>query len=110
MDEITVKLQELISAMKKSDDYVRFRELEMKLANDPELRQRVDQYRQRVFDMQQGDRDLFDETDYVIHEFNTLMSDQTASDYLDAEGAVCRMIQRVVDAINREVEIRIPRV
>jgi|UniRef100_I5AUU6 cell fate (sporulation/competence/biofilm development) regulator YlbF (YheA/YmcA/DUF963 family) len=110
MDEVTVKLQELINAMKKSEDYVRYRELEAKLNNDPEMRQRIDQYRQRVFDMQQADRDLFEETDYVLHEFNTLLTEQTASDFLDAEGAVCRMIQRVVDAINREVDVKIPRV
>nr|WP_027872313.1 YlbF family regulator [[Eubacterium] cellulosolvens] len=110
MDEVTVKLQELINAMKKSEDYQRYRELEAKLSDDPDMRARIDQYRQRVFDMQQADRDLFEETDYVLHEFNTLLTDQTASDFLDAEGAVCRMIQRVVDAINREVDVKIPRV
>jgi hypothetical protein len=60
--------------------------------------------------MQQSDRDLFNETDYVMHEFDTLLSQQNVNDYLDAELSVCRMIQRVVDAINREVDLELPRV
>jgi cell fate (sporulation/competence/biofilm development) regulator YlbF (YheA/YmcA/DUF963 family) len=110
MDNVQEKLQELVNAMKSTEDYVRYRALEEKLKKDPELKSRIDQYRQRAFDMQQSDRDLFNETDYVMHEFDTLLSQQNVNDYLDAELSVCRMIQRVVDAINREVDLELPRV
>ncbi len=108
MSEVAAKLDELIQAMKNSDDYRRYSRLEAELKEKPELKEKIDAYRKRSYDMQNSGRDLFDETDYVIHEYEELVTNSTAVAYLDAESSVCRMIQRVVDAINESVSVEFP--
>ena len=106
--DIDDKLGALIRAMRNSEDYRRYQRLEAELSTNPDLKRSVDNYRRRVFEMQNSNRDIFDETDYAIHDFDQLAKDPLAEDYLDAENSVCGMIRKVVDAISEEVIVRLP--
>jgi cell fate (sporulation/competence/biofilm development) regulator YlbF (YheA/YmcA/DUF963 family) len=63
MSEVDKKLRELIEAMRHSDEYRRYRELEAQLQVHPDVKKAVNEYRSRVFEMQNSNRDIFDETD-----------------------------------------------
>ncbi len=106
--DIDEKLNALIRSMRNSEDYRRYQRLEAELSTHPDLKRSVDNYRRRVFEMQNSSRDIFDETDYAIHDFDQLAKDPLAADYLDAENTVCGMIRKVVDAISEEVIVRLP--
>ncbi|MGO5315392.1 YlbF family regulator [Bilifractor sp. LCP21S3_A7] len=108
MDSVKEKAEELIQALEQSEDFIRYRNLENQLKEMPELRQKINEYRRKVYDMQTSGRDLYDETDYVLNEYSPLLRNEIAADYLDAESAVCRMVQRVINAINREVHVEVP--
>lgn len=106
--DVDEKLRNLISAMRDSDEYRRYQRLEAELSVRPDLKQAVNNYRRRVFEMQNSNRDIFDETDYVIHDFEQLTRDPLAAEYLDAENSVCGMIRKVVEAISAEVIVSLP--
>ncbi len=108
MDSVREKAEELIQALEQSEDFIRYRNLENQLKEMPELRQKINEYRRKVYEMQTSGRDLYDETDYVLNEYSPLLRNEIAADYLDAESAVCRMVQRVISAINREVHVEVP--
>ena len=108
MDSVKEKAEELIQALEQSEDFIRYRNLENQLKEMPELRQKINEYRRKVYEMQTSGRDLYDETDYVLNEHSPLLRNEIAADYLDAESAVCRMVQRVMNAINREVHVEVP--
>lgn len=107
-NEVDDKLRDLIEAMRNSEEYRRYQRLEAELSARPDLQQSVNQYRSRVFEMQNSNRDIFDETDYVVHDFEQLSKDPLAADYLDAENSVCVMIRKVVSAISDEVIVSLP--
>ncbi|MGI6057070.1 MAG: YlbF family regulator [Bilifractor sp.] len=108
MDSVKEKAEELIQALEQSEDYVRYRNLENRLKEMPELRQKINEYRRKVYEMQTSGRDLYDETDYVINEYSPLLRNEIAADYLDAESAVCRTVQRIINAISQEIHVEMP--
>lgn len=108
-NQVEEELQALLRGMKQSADYQRYRCLREKLNANPALAARIDEYRRRAYVMQLSDRDLYDETDYVLGEYWSLMSDPLACTYLDAENAVCRMLRRVITRISEEIHVDLPR-
>ena len=108
MDPVALQTEGLISAIRSSGDYQRYKKCEEQLRQNPELKKKVDEYRVRNFQLQQTDRDLFDESDEVLREFGGVLKNPLAAEYLDAESSVCRMVQRVVNYINKSVAVDIP--
>lgn len=94
--------------MRQSDEYRRYQGAEARLEAKPELKREVTDFRRKVFDMQTSGRDIYDETDYLLKDFDRLTQDPIAADYLDAENAVCSMIRKVTNAITGEVIVSLP--
>ncbi|MCC6093882.1 MAG: YlbF family regulator [Eubacterium sp.] len=108
MDQVREKTEELVRTLENSEAYKRYCSLSEQLKDMPELRQKINEYRRKVYEMQTSGRDLYDETDYVISEYSPLLRNEIAADFLDAEGAVCRMVQQVVDTISSEIHLELP--
>ena len=109
MDIITERLHALTDAMRNTVDYQSYRKLEAELDKDKELKKRVDEFRLRNFGLQKKDDvDLFDAVDDIDREFGELRKNPVVEEYLEAELSVCRMIQKVFEAINHEVKVDVP--
>ncbi len=109
MDIITERLHALTDAMRNTVDYQSYRKLEAELDKDKELKKRVDEFRLRSFSLQKKDDvDLFDAVDDIDREFGELRKNPVVEEYLEAELSVCRMIQKVFEAINHEVKVDVP--
>lgn len=77
--------------------YTNFIEKKATLKEDEELWNRVGEYRKRKFDMQallSGD-EMFNRTEAFNKEYEDLLSDKRVSEFLDAELAVCRLLQKI---------------
>jgi cell fate (sporulation/competence/biofilm development) regulator YmcA (YheA/YmcA/DUF963 family) len=107
-DPIAEKLFALTEAMKEDSDYIRYLQLEEELKRDQELKKKVDEFRLRNFYLQESDVDLYDAVDDMDREFRELRKIPIVNAYLDAELSVCRMIQRVMGTISREIRITAP--
>lgn len=112
MNEIEKCVEELIHLIKTSTIYQEYRFQEDRLLENPELRERIDQYRSTNFGLQgQADKDsLLEISDRLVKESRELRKDPQANAYLDSELAICKLIQSICNRLSEEVEIRIPNV
>ena len=77
--------------------YQNFIEKKRILKMDEELWNQVAEYRKKKFDMQallSGD-EMFNRTEAFEREYEWLLSDIRVSEFLDAELAVCRLLQKI---------------
>lgn len=88
-------LGQLVSAMKESGEYVRYRRAEAKVAEFSGLQQRIDEFRSSWYELQRGGRDLFTQIDQVQERYADLRENPYVQEFLAAELALCRVFQRV---------------
>lgn len=90
------ELDQLVTEMKKSEEYLRFQKIQAKVADIPGLQQQIDDFREIWYRLQQSnDVDLFEKIDHVEMEYAAFRENPFVQEYLAAELAVCRMVQKV---------------
>ncbi|HIU76801.1 MAG TPA: YlbF family regulator [Candidatus Pelethocola excrementipullorum] len=108
-NEVIRCTEALINAMMSSDEYQTYLKYEEELKQKPELRQRIDEFRSRNYRLQKQEGvDLYDAVDNLEREYEHLRRDTFANGYLEAELAVCRMMQNVQIAMVKSLNISIP--
>ena len=100
-------IDNFIGFLKDSDIYKEYRSALEELNKDPELKRRVDDFRQRNYNFQQSEDINLNEYDQFRSEMvGFRASDQRVDAFLDAELALCRMIQdvsyRITEALDFE--------
>ena len=109
MGQVTAWTDALIEAIRQSEDYMRYAEAEKALQKEPALKQWIDEYRLRVFALQESGQNLLEQSDRLLEEFEALHRNPLAAGYLDAESSVCRLLQRVVKRLSEGVAVELPR-
>lgn len=107
MSDINSALDNLIEAMLESSEYNNFQTNLDRIRRYPEIKQRVDEFRMRNFELQQSDIDpgqLMAETDRFQWDYDKLRSDPMVHDFLASELAFCRMMQLIFDRIMDNVD------
>ncbi len=96
-DRIESCTKALIEAVKDSDDYKEFERSKEKLREYPELKVQIDQFRKRVYVLQNSDSsiDLLDEMEHLLQERRELYKNSLIASYLVSELHLCRMLQRI---------------
>ena len=108
MTEVDNELFQLIEAVKHSKTYVEYDRARVTLKSDPELMERVSNYREENFKLQNSvdDGTLYDRIDKFEAENKELSEEPRVRAFLNAELALCRMLQEisegVVEGINFE--------
>ena len=100
-------IDNFIGFLKDTDIYKEYRSALEGLNKDPELKRRVDDFRQRNYNFQQSeDIDLNEYDQFRSEMVGFRASDQRVDAFLDAELALCRMIQdvsyRITEALDFE--------
>ena len=110
MDTIERNIHTLLVSIKRSSEYKEYKEQENILHKTPELAERVSQFRANNFRLQnEGDRsDLFRSADQVLKESADLRRDPRVNAYLDAELALCRLMQHVCRSLTAGIDMNIP--
>lgn len=106
-DSIVVKaVDNLVEEIKKSNTYMEYDFQRDKLKKQPEIFNRVQEYRQRNFDLQNGSQgeDLFEKMDAFEKEYEEFLEIPLVDDFLNAELAFCRMMQEVNLRITTELD------
>lgn len=101
MLEIHEQLDEFIVELKHTKVYLEYQQQLKKICADPELKQRVDDFRRRNYEIQTGahQQNMFDEMERFQRESEHLRDIPMVRDFLSAELALCRMIQKVTTTI-----------
>lgn len=110
MDQISKNIQLLLSAIKKSETYKEYRKQEEIMSHMPEVSRRLEQFRADNFKLQnESDKEnLFQVAEQLARESAELRQTPEVNAYLDAELAVCRMMQRICRQLIEGIEIRTP--
>lgn len=111
VDAINRNIHILLSVIKRSDIYKEYRKQEKILEKNPELYARVDQFRANNFRLQNElDREnLFQVADLLTRESAELRQIPEVNAYLDAELALCKMMQKICKILTDGVEMHVPR-
>ena len=99
MEELREAMQQFLTALKETETYRNYERYKELLTKNPDLKQKVDAYREKNFVFQQccdGDV-IFEETDHLIREMEELRRDPLVHEFLKDELAYCKMIQNIRD-------------
>ena len=95
--EVQKALEQLAQAIKDSDIYREYRRQSEKVDNTGDMREKIDKYRVRNFELQNSvqTEDLLDKLDAFEREYEKFREDPLVEEFLDAELAFCRMMQEI---------------
>ena len=104
MDEISMEIEKLLDAVHRSDEYQEYQKQAAQLEADPELKAR-DNFRLQ----NHSDKDeLFHIAEQLNQESASLRQNLKVNAYLDAELALCRLMQRICRTLVDGIDIQIP--
>lgn len=106
---IDVKTEELVQAILASEEYREYLECFAKIKEQPELYERLGDYRKRNFELQNMDvnDNMFDEVMRFQMENSAIRKNALVNQFLKAELSVCRMLQGITRTISDNVELDI---
>lgn len=110
MDEISMEIEKLLDAVHRSDEYQEYQKQAAQLETDPELKARVMRFCGDNFRLQNhSDKDeLFHIEEQLNQESASLRQNLKVNAYLDAELALCRLMQRICRTLVDGIDIQIP--
>lgn len=97
MLEVQSEVNTLIEAIRNSEIFADFQLQKERLKEYPELKQQIDEYRDRNFELQTKCQanNLYDELERFQREYEQFREIPLVHDFLAAELAFCRMVQDV---------------
>lgn len=103
---ISKDTDKFIEAVKKSEEYVDYRKALEDLKQNAETWNRVIDYRRKRFNLQNmaNEEELFDKSETFEREYKDLKEIPGVTEYLDAEVALCRMVQDICMKITEAIE------
>ena len=95
--EVQEALEQLAQAVKESEVYREYRRQSERIDNAGDMREKIDEYRVRNFELQNSvqTEDLLDKLDDFEREYEKFREDPLVEEFLDAELAFCRMMQEI---------------
>lgn len=97
MGSFEEETKQFIYNVKHSDIYVRYYNAKEAAKKDSDIWNQIALYRSQKFELQNyanGD-ELFDRQDVFERNHSSLLENDLASEFLDAELALCRMLQKI---------------
>ncbi len=108
-EEVRRKLEDLMKAIRASEEYRQFEEVKQRLNAEPEKRRRTDEFRRRNFQFQNSEEGSSSQAQVeMYHEREELRKDQLIDEYLNAELIMCRLLRqislRVMESVDLELD------
>lgn len=95
MNQVQELVKALIASIKESEEYGEYQRARQKISQYPALKRQADTFRRKSFDMQLSGMDIFYEGDQLKKDFEAVLKDPAAWEYLNAENAFCRILRQV---------------
>ena len=110
MNEIKDCIDALLAAVQNSEEYQEYLKSKTLLEQDPELMERVNAFRANNFRLQnEANRDeLFRVTEQLNRESRELRCNPLVNTFLDAELALCKLMQRICKSLTEGIDLDIP--
>lgn len=97
MNQVDISIEQLIEAIRQSDEYLCYQEMREKIHAEPEKECAIHEFRRRNYALQNNkeNRDIYIETDYLEQEYALLLKDPLVDEFLSTELAFCRLVQNM---------------
>lgn len=104
--EIIEAARQFADTIMSSDTYKEYLYQREKIKKQPELYDKVNEFRQRNFDLQNeaDSNDIFDRMEAFEREYEKFREDPFVDSFLQAELAFCRMMQEVYVLLAEEID------
>ncbi len=105
-EQIEEAAKKFAAYIQESDTYKEYRRQREKLKKQPDLYEKVNEYRQRNFDLQNetDSEDLFDRMEAFEREYAKFRENPLVEDFLRAELAFCRLMQDINVLLTAEID------
>ena len=108
MTDVEYQTKQLIREIRKSNEYNQFRRLEAKISHEPELKEQVDNYRRKRFELQNAE-DSDRELQQMEKECEELLAKSLVRDFLVSEQKLMLMMQNtllsIAEAVGLDLEL-----
>lgn len=110
MEAVNKNIKILLSIIKRTDVYKEYKKQEEVISKDPQLQMRVDQFRADNFRLQNeaGKDNLFHVAEQLCRESAELRRYPEVNAYLDAELALCKMMQTICRELISGIDVHVP--
>lgn len=84
MSRMDEAMQELVEAVKFSEEYIRYQDIKNRVHNQPQLEEQIHAFRQKNYLLQNSDGnvDLYDATDKMEQEYREFRKNPLVAEYL----------------------------
>lgn len=105
-NEVRHRLDELVRAIRASEEYRIFEAAKSRLDAEPEKRKKTDEFRRRNFEFQNSDQSMSAKAQAAMsREREALRGDALIDDYLKAELILCRLLRQISLTIMETVDL-----
>lgn len=102
-DRIRNALEQLVAAVLASDIYHEYDVSLARAKRDPELKERIDEYRLKNYELQRREDTALEQIDRFEKENAGFRENPVVSDFLAAELAFCRLMQEITGHLTDEM-------
>lgn len=106
MSDLAKSVEQLVEAIKTSEEYADYLQARDTLSKDPEKYQRTNSFRSQCYQFQTSSETLTGIQD-ITEMYNELVKDSEIEHFLLAELALCRMIQKINYRIIDEMDFEL---
>lgn len=107
MKTIDKSVQEFIERLRQTEEWRLYEKKREAVGRCPGLREEINAYRKKNYMLQQSGEELFDRVDEFAREYEQFRSNPVVEEYLQAELAMCRLLQRVYTQIAEAIDLDI---
>ena len=108
MTDVEYQTKQLIREIRKSNEYNQFRRLDTKISQEPELKEQVDAYRRKRYELQNAEVSA-EELLQMEEDCQELLSKTVVHDFLVSEQNLMMMMQNILlsiaDAVGLDLEL-----
>lgn len=107
MTDIDEALDNLIDALLETDEYIRYTRARKDLDQHPDIKEKVDEFRRRNFELQTSDLDgprLMEQMDKFEREYEQFRSNPLVYKFLESELAFVRLMQGIYGSIMESID------
>lgn len=108
MNDVEYQTKNLVSAIKGNNVYHQYQRLLKKLQQQPEVYEKMNEFRRRSFELQcrEGDSPL-EEINNLQVEYKEILSNTVVEEFLVAEQRLCGMIRNINTSVAEAVDLDI---
>ncbi|MCD8011680.1 MAG: YlbF family regulator [Lachnospiraceae bacterium] len=107
MDKIEECTKALTRSIQETEEYQSFQRLRKVADQDPELHQKLNEFRRRVYDVQTSGEtlDFYSEQERLGRDAAEFRKNELVDEYLKTELHICRIIQKVAFQVAEAIDL-----